>query len=69
MQKSLYSGKYETGSCINSMQAISYISINGEFPENVGYKCGVVNNRPVITENSIGNQRKKRNNNDPNIQV
>ena len=43
-------GKYETGICINSMQAISYTRINGRFTVIGGYKCVVINNRPVINE-------------------
>ena len=62
--------KYETGRCINSMQAISYTRIYGRSTVIGGYKCGVINNRPVITENSISNKNKNnRNNNNTDIQV
>ena len=52
------------------MPAISYIRINGKFAVVAGYKCGVINNRPVITENSIINQNNNNiNDNNLNIQV
>ena len=45
-RKFYVSEKYETG----TLQAISYIIINGRFPVIGGYKYGGINNRPVITE-------------------
>ena len=52
------------------MPAISYIRINGKFAVVAGYKCGVINNRAVITTNLISNQNiNNRNNNNPDIQV
>ena len=51
-------GKSETSICINSIQYISYILIHGIFTVVGGYKCGVINNRPVITENKIIYQNK-----------
>ena len=42
--------KYEVDSCINSMQCIYYTRINGIFTLVGGFKFGVINNRPVITE-------------------
>ena len=51
------------------MQAISYISVNGGLIVTGGYRCGVFNDRPVITGNSISNQNNNRINNNPDIQV
>ena len=62
--------KTETGSCINSMQAISYINSNGRFTVTGWNKCGVTNSRSVITVNSTGNQNNSnRNKKNPDIQV
>ena len=45
MQKRLCTKKYETCSCMNSMQVIYYIIFSGIFTAIGGYKCGVINNR------------------------
>ena len=44
-------GKTETSSCINSMQDISYIKINGRFTISGGCKYGVINTVSVINVN------------------
>ena len=49
--------KYETSSCINSMQSISYININDRFTVIGWYKYGAINGRSVIPENSNGNKK------------
>ena len=42
--------KYETNSSINSMQTIYYIGMNVILTVLGGYKYGLINNKPVITE-------------------
>ena len=52
------------------MQSVYNIIINYIFNIIGKYKCGVINNRPVINENLIGNQNNKNiNNTNPTIQV
>ena len=62
--------KTETGSCINSMQAISYINSNGGFNTILWYMNDVINGCSVVTVNPNDNKNNSnRNNNNPEIQI